>query len=189
MDDTNMRPNGAAPSSPPAMRWEGVGPKMALMSAPWLAAAVWLRAWAPEMSAIPLLPDTARLWIGATVLALGVAFWAWSAIYFIRHFFAGELLTAGPFAWSRNPIYASFIVLVLPAAALLANAWPLLVLDGILYLIFRIFIGDEDRMLAEHFGAAYQSYRGTVGELIPLPPRLRAALRSLAMPKHAESPP
>jgi protein-S-isoprenylcysteine O-methyltransferase Ste14 len=161
------------------MGWEGVGPKMGLALAPWLAAAVGLRVWSAEISAIPLLPATARLVIGAVVLAAGFAFWAWSAIYFVRRFFAGQLLTGGPFAWSRNPIYASFIVLLLPAAALLANAWPLLVVDGVLYVIFRTFIGDEDRMLARQFGDAYATYRAAVGELVPLPPRVRAAFRSM----------
>lgn len=176
-DGTRDRISHAEPRAP--MRWEGVGPKMGLALIPWLAMALWLRVWAPELSAIPL-PASARLAMGAAFIASGLAFWAWSAIYFVRHFFAGRLLTTGPFAWCRNPIYASFIVLLVPAAALLANAWPLLVMDAALYVIFRIFIGDEDRMLAERFGGGYEAYRRAVGELIPLPPRLRAALRSIA---------
>lgn len=169
------------------MRWDGVGPRMGLVLIPFLAAALWLRVWAPEASAIPLVPATARLVVGATLLAMGIAFWAWSAIYFVRHFFAGGLLTSGPFGWCRHPIYASFIVLSFPAAALLANAWPLLVVDVVLYLIFRIFIGDEDRMLAARFGDDYARYRAAVGELLPLPPRLRAAFHSLAAPAHPHS--
>lgn len=163
----------------PSMPWEGVGPRMALALAPFLAATIWLRISHPAFSAIPL-PTALRLALGAGLLALGLAFWAWSAVHFIRHFFAGRLLTAGPFTWCRNPIYASFIVFLLPAAALLADAWPLLVADLALYLIFRGLIGDEDRMLAERFGAEYQAYRRRVGEVLPLPPRLRRALRSRA---------
>ncbi len=161
------------------MRWEGVGPRMGLGLAPWLAAAIGLRLWSPEMSAIPLLPPTLRLTLGALLLALGLGFWAWSAISFLRQFFAGRLLTSGPFAWCRNPIYASFIVLLIPAAALLANAWPLLVADVALYVIFHKLIGEEDRMLEDRFGADYQAYRGQVGELVPLPPKLRASLRQV----------
>jgi len=160
------------------MRWEGVGPRMGLALAPWLAAAIGLRWWAPEMSAIPLLPPMPRFALGAVLLALGLAFWVWSAIHFIRRFFAGRLLTSGPFAWCRNPIYASFIVLLIPAAALMADAWPLLAADAALYVIFRKYIGVEDRMLADRFGAGYQAYRLRVGELVPLPPTLRALLRS-----------
>lgn len=163
-----------APDVSAPMRWEGVGPKMGLVLLPWLAAAIWLRVWAPEASELPLLPDSARVLLGVTLLVLGIAFWAWSAIYFVHHFFAGRLLTSGPFAWCRHPIYASFIVLTIPAAALLADAWPLLVVDLALYVIFRTFIGDEDRMLAARFGDAYASYRAAVGELLPVPPSLRA---------------
>lgn len=161
------------------MRWDGVGPRMGLALAPWLAAAIGLRLWCPDVSAIPLLPPTPRFALGMLFLVLGVGFWAWSAIDFIRHFFTGRLLTSGPFAWCRNPIYASFIVLLIPAAALMANAWPLLAADVALYVIFRRFIGEEDRMLEDRFGAAYQAYRCQVGELVPLPPRLRARLRRM----------
>lgn len=101
-------------------------------------------------------------------------------MYFVRRFFAGGLLTGGPFAWCRNPIYASFIVFLLPAAALLADAWPLLAADAVLYAIFRALIGREDRMLAERFGGEYQAYRRRVGEVLPLPPGLRAAVCSRA---------
>lgn len=161
------------------MRWEGVGPRMGLALTPWLVAAIGLRVWSPAISALPL-PSTPRLALGAALVSLGLVFWAWSAVHFIRHFFAGGLLTSGPFAWCRNPIYASFIVLLIPGAALLANAWPLLAADVALYMIFRRFIGEEDRMLAERFGASYQAYRRRVGEVLPVPPRLRALRRSAA---------
>lgn len=161
------------------MRWEGVGPRMGLALAPCLVTAIWLRVADPAFSAIPL-PAWLRLALGAALLGLGLAFWAWSAVYFTRRFFAGGLLTRGPFAWCRNPIYASFIVFLLPAAALLADAWPLLAADAALYAIFRVFIRGEDRTLVERFGAEYHAYRRRVGEVLPLPPRLRAALRSRA---------
>jgi len=48
-----------------------------------------------------------------------------------------------------------------------------LVMDVALYVIFRIFIGDEDRMLAARFGDAYATYRAAVGDLIPVPPRIQ----------------
>lgn len=159
------------------MRWQGVGPRMGLTWMPWLLAAIGLRVWGPALSAIPVLPAAVRLTLGAALLGLGLAFWAWSAAYFLRHFFAGRLLTSGPFAWCRHPIYASFIVLLVPAAALLANAWPLLAADLALYLVFLGFIGAEDRMLADRFGERYQQYRRRVGALLPVPPR-RAMVRA-----------
>lgn len=143
---------------------------MGLVWMPWLVAAIGLRWWHPEVSAIPLLPALVRRSLGAALCTFGLAFWGWSAVHFIRHFSAGRLLTSGPFAWCRNPIYASFIVLLLPAAALLADAWPLLAADLALYLIFLAFIGEEDRALAERFGEVYQTYRRRVGAVLPVPP-------------------
>lgn len=171
-----------APASREPMGWEGVGPRMALTWMPCIAVAIWLRVAAPEFAALSVLSPTLRLALGVALLGPGLAFWTWSAVHFLRAFFAGRLLTAGPFAWCRNPIYASFIVFLVPAAALLANAWPLLAADLALYLIFRMSIGGEDRMLADRFGGEYQAYRARVGELVPVPPRLRAALRAEPAP-------
>lgn len=67
----------------------------------------------------------------------------------------------------------------MPAAALLANTWPLLAADVALSIIFHMFIGEEDRMLAARFGAAYQADRRRVGEVLPLPPALRSKLRAM----------
>lgn len=175
---TNADPTREPPPREP-MGWAGVGPRMGLVLMPWLVVAIGLRVWAPEVSAIPIVPPMVRLGLGVGLLALGLAFWSWSAIHFVRRFSAGRLLTSGPFAWCRNPIYASFIVLLLPAAALLANTWPMLAADVALYIIFHMFIGEEDRMLADRFGASYQAYRQRVGEVLPLPPALRSRLRAM----------
>jgi protein-S-isoprenylcysteine O-methyltransferase Ste14 len=157
------------------MGWEGVGPKMGLALAPVLAAAIALRLLSPEIAAIPGLPALARWVAGGVLLAIGVPFYVWTAVYFLRRFFGGGLLTEGPFAWCQNPIYGSFIVFFLPAAALLWNAWPLFVADVALYGIFRAFIRVEYRMLEDRFGDAYRTYRARVPEVLPLPPALRTA--------------
>lgn len=49
---------------------------------PWLVAAIGLRWWHPEVSAIPLLPALVRRSLGAALLTFGLAFWGRSAVHF-----------------------------------------------------------------------------------------------------------
>jgi protein-S-isoprenylcysteine O-methyltransferase Ste14 len=157
----------------PPMSWEGVGPLMALCWSPFLAGAIAVRLFAPPLASFGF--DGARSVLGWSWTGLGALFWAWTAVYFLRRFFSGELITGGPFAWSRNPIYASVIVFVVPGLALVWDAWPLLVADVALYLVFRRFIGREYAALARAFGSEYRRYEARVPELFPLPPFLRGA--------------
>jgi protein-S-isoprenylcysteine O-methyltransferase Ste14 len=144
---------------------------MALCWSPFLAAAIAARVLTPAVASFGL--DGARFVLGCGFTAVGALFWGWTAVYFLRRFFSGRLLTGGPFAWCRNPIYASMIVFIVPGIALLWDAWPLLVADVALYVIFRRFIGREYAALARAFGREYERYEASVPELLPVPPLLR----------------
>jgi len=69
-----------------------------------------------------------------------------------------QLLMAGPFSWSRNPLYAAYVV-ALCGFALASGSWlalgcPLLgfgVLNGLI-------IPIEELRMAEEFGDAYRRY-------------------------------
>jgi protein-S-isoprenylcysteine O-methyltransferase Ste14 len=155
------------------MSWEGVGPRLALAFAPFLALAVTMRVLAPGASRLAFIPPPLLQALGAVLLCAGIAFYLATAIHFFGRFARGELVTTGTYGLCRHPIYASFVVFFVPAAALLWNAWPLLIADVALYLAFRSFIHLEDGPLAERFGAAYERYRARVPELLPVPAALR----------------
>ena len=72
------------------------------------------------------------------------------------------LLTSGPYAWSRNPMYVGW-TLLLVGIALTANAvWMLaMVLLVVLYVHF-VDVRREERALEERFGEAYRAYRDRV---------------------------
>ena len=69
-----------------------------------------------------------------------------------------QLLVAGPFSWSRNPLYVAYVV-ALCGCALASGSWlalgcPLLgfvVLNGLI-------IPIEELRMAEEFGDAYRRY-------------------------------
>ncbi len=69
-----------------------------------------------------------------------------------------RLVTGGPFAISRNPMYIALTLAYCAAAVLTARAWPLVVLPIPLCVIDRVVIPFEERRMHEVFGAAYADY-------------------------------
>jgi protein-S-isoprenylcysteine O-methyltransferase Ste14 len=69
-----------------------------------------------------------------------------------------RLVTGGPFAISRNPMYIALTLAYCAAAVLLARAWPLVVLAIPLCVIDRVVIPFEERRMREVFGEAYADY-------------------------------
>jgi protein-S-isoprenylcysteine O-methyltransferase Ste14 len=72
-----------------------------------------------------------------------------------------ELVTSGVFAFTRNPIYVAFGIVLLGEFLILPH-WILLVyLVGGIALFHRQVLREED-YLASHYGEAYGSYRQRV---------------------------
>ncbi len=89
---------------------------------------------------------------------------------------APELVTEGPYAVVRNPLYLGNILNALGLAAAACgnmNAVPaacLIAGSGLcLYLVYASCISAEENFLAERFGEEYYAFRGSVPALIPQP--------------------
>jgi protein-S-isoprenylcysteine O-methyltransferase Ste14 len=76
----------------------------------------------------------------------------------IPHARPSRLVTGGPFALSRNPIYVALTVLYCGAALLAARAWPLLLLPAPVAILDRLFIPFEEGQLRQAFGDSYADY-------------------------------
>lgn len=76
----------------------------------------------------------------------------------LPHRAASALITGGPFAWTRNPIYAANTLLVSGAGLLFGIGW--LVLAAVLgaALTQKLAIEREERHLAARFGQDWQDY-------------------------------
>ena len=73
-----------------------------------------------------------------------------------------HLVTGGPFALSRNPIYLAGALLMTAAALVLGIAWflPAAVLAG--FVTQLVSIVHEERHLADRFGKRYRDYQKRV---------------------------
>jgi len=111
-----------------------------------------------------LSSSTALFLTGATLIILGLAIAAWSVIAASDNDMAHPrvLITRGPYAFSRNPMYLgwtslsvgiTFAVNSLWMASAVAAAWP--------YLNF-VSIPREEASLQRTFGPEYEAYRHRV---------------------------
>lgn len=121
--------------------------------------------WAPLDRVVP----EAWMWTGAIPAAIGLGLAVWSALTFRRHRTtvhpfrrADSLVTSGPFAVSRNPIYLGMALVLLGVAVFLGSATPFLIIPVFMAVIGRRIIRDEERMLTDTFGAEFAAYAARV---------------------------
>lgn len=103
--------------------------------------------------------------VGGIVLAVGVVIAGWGLILFrkartttIPGRASNELITSGPYQFSRNPMYVGLSIAYLGEAGLLRQTWPILLLPLTLAYLNWIVIPVEEGRLREVFGNAYQEY-------------------------------
>ena len=109
--------------------------------------------------------------IGVTVT--GIALFVWSAFELRRHGATLEhkeattqLVTSGPYRFSRHPIYVA-LTLVLLGFALDVSDWWFVILTGVFWAAVHWFtVRTEDAYLARAFGAEYARYRDSVRQWI-----------------------
>jgi protein-S-isoprenylcysteine O-methyltransferase Ste14 len=107
--------------------------------------------------------------IGAAPLVLGVLLNVTADREFKRHETtvkpfqrSSALVTAFPFSVSRNPMYLGMALLLLGVALLLGTATALVPVVIFPFVVDRVFIRVEERMLAETFGREWEEYRARV---------------------------
>lgn len=147
----------------------GCGPKLALLCLPYVILSLIVMYKYPEFFDLRFLDFSFAKISGFIWLGLGVIYWMYSAIYFLKYFKPGSLIKQGPFALCRNPIYSSIIVFIIPALALIFHSGLIFSIALVLYIGFKISIHGETNILRKIFGEEYEMYERSVNEIIPFP--------------------
>lgn len=147
----------------------GCGPKLALLCLPYIILSLLVMFRYPEFFDMEFLDLVIIKYVGLIWLGMGLAYWIYSAIYFLKHFKPGILITRGPFALCRNPIYSSIIVFIIPSLALIFHSGLILSISVVLFLGFKLTIHGETIILRRIFGDEYEMYEKSVSEIIPFP--------------------
>ena len=145
---------------------------LAWMLLPWLAAqhpgGLWaLPAFAREA------PWSALRWAGAAAgvgcLALSIVCWRRMGKSWRMSVTPGEkteLVTTGPYAYVRHPIYALSILLML-CTLLVVPTLPVLLMATVHLALMLLKARNEERFLSDMHGAAYQRYCHRTGRFVP----------------------
>jgi protein-S-isoprenylcysteine O-methyltransferase Ste14 len=144
----------------------GQGGKIILFTLPSLIAAIAAQIYLPQIAALPARLSFIQP-VGYVLLIPGVILWVTAVVQLLTGFSKGNLVTTGAYGVVRNPIYSSVTFFVLPATALMTLTWVYLVAAAFLYAGVMIFIGKEEKQLAQAFGKEYEDYMARVDRLVP----------------------
>lgn len=151
------------------MTFGGIGPKLALISLPYILLAILVIQKDPQFLKLNLADNVWITIAGYAWISIGFLFYVTTILVFLTDFKKGLLVTRGTFSLCRNPIYASFIVFFIPGLALIFQSGMILSIALVLYLNFKISIHGENKVLEREFGDAYEVYRKSANEIIPFP--------------------
>jgi protein-S-isoprenylcysteine O-methyltransferase Ste14 len=125
-----------------------------------LVAGYLLNRWFP-LADIPEWAATA----GLALLVLSLIPGPWALVEMLRRGVNPEpyvpvshLVTGGPFRFSRNPIYLTYVLFVAGMGLFLCNAWMLVLLIPTVIVAHYGIILREERYLSRRFGAPYDTY-------------------------------
>lgn len=126
------------------------------------------RGWIPRPTPFPYGFQLA----GVVLTALGVAFAIWARLILGSNWGMPmtlrekpELVTGGPYAFVRHPIYTGIIFAMLGTALTVGAQWLFVLLISFGY--FLISTRQEEKDMTEHFPDAYPAYKARTKRLIP----------------------
>ncbi len=118
---------------------------------------------------LPTLSSKIAATIGVLLLVLGFLLRLWAVVHFYNHNMRvislepqGSLVTAGPYRYSRNPLYLGANVFCFIGAALLFGSPTALIMTAVHLPFVNLMIRREERQLEREFGERFRAYKKQV---------------------------
>jgi protein-S-isoprenylcysteine O-methyltransferase Ste14 len=115
----------------------------------------------------------ALAWIGAVLCIAGLIFCVWARFTLGRNWsgvvtFKGghELITRGPYAFVRHPIYTGLLTMFVATVIVLGHVAGIIAIP-IVFVSFWIKLRSEEKLMLEKFPNEYAAYQQRVKRLIP----------------------
>lgn len=119
-------------------------------------------------------PTILTLIIGFLVSAFGEVLRIWAVSYAgsetrTTKFGASVLVTQGPYAYVRNPLYLGNLLIYFGVSVMANSLFPILQVIGIGYFYLQYFfiIREEEQFLQSKFKEKYEDYAASVNRFIP----------------------
>lgn len=139
----------------------GNGRKIGLLTLPFLVVGVILNILFPSAFSVGG-PPMFLIVICAIILIPGVVIWIWSVALILIKVPKKELITTGPYALMKHPLYTCVALFVLPWFGFLLNTWLGALIGIIIYIGSRLYSPEEEKILSKIFGTAWDDYCGKV---------------------------
>ena len=121
----------------------GSGDRIAAFVLPFVVVGILLNVAFPDVFGVGGPPR----WLGivaAVAFAVGVAGWAWSVGLILTKMRVGQLVTSGPYALVKHPLYTAVALLVLPSLGILLDTWlGLIITYTALNITFCVFMMES----------------------------------------------
>jgi protein-S-isoprenylcysteine O-methyltransferase Ste14 len=145
----------------------GVGPTIvAPVMAYGLAALAATLFW-PDVFSLTFLPYPWLAVVGGALLAGSAVWYALAARAVWRAYHQRRLVTGGLYAVCRHPIYAGWVLFILPGLGLLADSWLVLSTALVMYVLTRLYAPREEAGLEAQFGEEYVEYKRRTNAVFP----------------------
>ena len=139
----------------------GSGDKIGLFTLPFVLLGVLLNILYPAFFRVGGPSLLVRV-LALLLLIAGVIIWIWSVFLILTDVPQKRLITKGPYALVKHPLYTGVALLVLPGLGLLLNTWVDILIGFTLYIGSRRFSPEEENLLAKTFVSTWEEYRQQV---------------------------
>lgn len=135
----------------------GSGRKIGMLALPVLVIGLVLNILFPVIFSVGG-PTFALAMASIVVLIPGIIIWLWSAVLILTKIPKRELITSGPYALMKHPLYTGVALMVLPWAGFLFNSWLGLAVGVVVYIGSRLYAPEEEGILSRVFGSRWDEY-------------------------------
>ncbi|HLY43427.1 MAG TPA: isoprenylcysteine carboxylmethyltransferase family protein [Terracidiphilus sp.] len=112
-------------------------------------------------------------WLGAGITVAGLLFAVWARVHLGRNWSRSvtikedhELITSGPYALVRHPIYTGILAGFVGTAIALSEVRGVIVI-ALIFLVFWAKLRMEEEWMRSEFGETYADYAGRTAALVP----------------------
>lgn len=146
----------------------GIGPVYSLISILLAGIAIYIHYLAFPYFFCPDIPLIIVLLLAIPLIVIGLLLWIIAGMQIDNYINKGILADKGVYSIVRNPIYSGILYVITGVLLLFRSIilWPVPI---VIYLILKILLLKEEKILTKYFGEVYLNYRKKVNSIIPNP--------------------